>query len=55
MRRVLSGEAARREKRGRQESLGFWIPDPLSLELGFRIPIVSEILDSFGLIQDSKA
>ena len=32
-----------------------WILDSLSLELGFRIPIVSGIPDSFSCIPDSKA
>ena len=32
-----------------------WIPDSLSLELGFRIPIVSGIPDSLSCTPDSKA
>ena len=32
-----------------------WIPDSLSLELGFRIPIVSGIPDSFSCKQDSNS
>ena len=32
-----------------------WIPDALSLELGFWIPIVGEITDSLNSIPDSKA
>ena len=39
--------------------LGFWIPgtrlQSLSVELGFRIPIVSRIPDSLNCIPDSKA
>ena len=38
--------------------LGFRIPGPefqsLTVELGFSIPIVSRILDSFSCIQNSK-
>ena len=42
---------------GIQDSLGFWIPcrgfqSPIT---GFRIPIVSGILDFYGCIPDSKA
>ena len=48
-----------------QHSLGFWIPrrgfripdtgfQYLSVELGFRIPFVSGIPDSFSCIPDSK-
>ena len=33
----------------------YWIPDSLSVELGFRIPIVSGIPDSFSCIPDSTA
>ena len=32
-----------------------WIPDYLSVELGFHIPLVSRILNSLNLIPDSKA
>ena len=32
-----------------------WIPDYLSVELGFHIPVVSRILNSLNLIPDSKA
>ena len=32
-----------------------WIPDCLSVELGFHIPIASMFLDSFNLIPDSKS
>ena len=50
-----------------QDSLGFWIPRCgfqipgtrflifESVKLGFRLPILSGILDSFSLIPDSKA
>jgi len=31
------------------------VPRPLSVEIGFRIPIVFEILDSLSCIPDSKA
>ena len=31
----------------------YWIPDSLSVELGYRIPIVCGILDSFSCIPDS--
>ena len=52
--------------RGIQDSLGFWIAylgfwipgtrlQSLSVELGFRIPIVSRIPDSLNCIPDSKA
>ena len=49
--------------RFRQNSLGFWIlspppywiPDSLSVELGFRIPIVRGNLDSLSRIPDSSA
>ena len=47
--------------KGIQESLGIWIPDsrywildPLSVELGFRITIVIRILESLSWIPDSK-
>ena len=42
--------------KGIQDSLGFWIPDHrlLSLELGFRIPVVSGIPDSLICIADYK-
>ena len=51
---------------GIQDSLGFWIPrrrlripgtrfQPLSAELGFWIPVASEIPDPFSCIPDSKA
>lgn len=51
---------------GIQGSLGFWIPrqgfripgtrfQPLSAELGFWIPVASEIPDPFSSIQDSIA
>ena len=33
----------------------YWIPGPLSVEIGFRILIVFEILDSLSCIPDSKA
>ena len=33
----------------------YWIPGPLSVEIGFRILIVFEILDSLICIPDSKA
>ena len=33
----------------------YWNPDSLSVELGFRIPIVSGIPDSSSCIPDSKA
>lgn len=33
----------------------YWIPDPLSLELGFWILIAGEITDSLSSIPDSKA
>ena len=32
----------------------YWIPDCLSVELGFQITIVSGIPDSFSFITDSK-
>ena len=32
-----------------------WIPDSMSVELGFRTPIVSGMLDSLSFVQDSKA
>ena len=40
--------------KGIQDSLGFWIPDSLSKELGFRIPMVSAIPVSLSCIMDSK-
>ena len=30
-----------------------WIPDSMSVELGFWIPVVSGILDSLSFVQDS--
>ena len=33
----------------------YWIPDSLSVDLGFRILIVSGIPDSLSCIPDSKA
>ena len=53
-------------RKGIQDNLGldstpwipnsrYWIPDSLSVELGFRIPIVSGIPDSISCIPDSTA
>ena len=53
-------------RKGIQDSLGldstpwipdsrYWLPDSLSVELGYRIPIVSGIPDSFSCIPDSTA
>ena len=52
-------------RKGIEDSLGldstpwipdsrYWIPNSLSVELGYRIPIVSGIPDSFSCIPDSK-